>query len=482
MLEIQKNNKYAQSEKPLVLGVFEDAEKVLIDPKIDSDIASLIKEKQLKFEIGKVNKVFTFGKIKNQIVYLIGLGKKAEYSYEKLEESLREVNYKLGSELHIQVGSFSEGLDEKEAAKRIIQTVSAYNYKYDECLSEKINNDLSLKLISSQDLSEISEEAFQIATAIDNTRDLINKPYNYLSATDLADYAVKLADSLDDPKIRIRVYGKTEIAELGMNAFLGVNKGSSAEPKLIHIVYENSKKPAVAIVGKGLMYDTGGYSIKTQMNNMKDDMSGAATVLGVFELAVKRQLPVNLHVVICATDNRINGEALLPDDVLTAMNKKTIEIVSTDAEGRLTLADAVCFAQKQGAAEVIDLATLTGAVCVALGEYTVGLFGNDQKTVEKMLAAGKAVSEEIWQLPINDYIRKQVHGSKVADLTNSTGKNMGASSGAAFIEAFIDKPTKWMHLDIAGTAFHTSPFYKEFYGATGMTVKTLYQYLKDQSL
>jgi leucyl aminopeptidase len=141
------------------------------------------------------------------------------------------------------------------------------------------------------------------------------------------------------------------------------------------------------------------------------------------------------------------------------------------------LADAVCYAQKQGCKEVIDIATLTGSVVVALGEYVTGLFGNDKKAIEKMLEAGKQANEEIWELPINAYIRSQVRSSKVADLTNSTGRNMGASSAAAFIEAFIDQPTKWLHLDIAGTAFHTSPFYKEPYGATGATVKTLYQYL-----
>lgn len=477
MLEISSIYPKPQSEKPLVIGAFLKDAQVQVDGEVDGIINPLIEDGQLCFDLGKLNKVFTFQKTANKVIYVVGLGNKSEYHYEQIEVAFREVNAKLGDELHLYLPSFVGGLDAKEVAKRMVQTIGFYNYKYDECLSEKAKNDLKLLFIFPDPIKEALEEGLWVSAAIDNTRDLVNKPYNYLSANDLAAYATTLVASLDNEKAQATIYDKKEIEELGMNAFLGVNKGSSAEPKLIHLIYKNSDDAPIALVGKGLMYDTGGYSLKQSMNNMKDDMAGAATVLGVFELAVKKALPIHLHIIICATDNRINGEALLPDDVLTAMNKKTIEIISTDAEGRLTLADAVCYAQKQGCKEVIDIATLTGSVVVALGEYVTGLFGNDKKAIEKMLEAGKQANEEIWELPINAYIRSQVRSSKVADLTNSTGRNMGASSAAAFIEAFIDQPTKWLHLDIAGTAFHTSPFYKEPYGATGATVKTLYQYL-----
>jgi leucyl aminopeptidase len=249
--------------------------------------------------------------------------------------------------------------------------------------------------------------------------------------------------------------------------------------RLLYLSYHGSRNDdqGLTIVGKGLMYDTGGYSLKQNMNDMKDDMGGAATAISVFEAAVLNKLPVNLNVVVAATDNRINSKALLPDDVLTAMNGKTIEIVSTDAEGRLTLADALCFAQKEGAKVVVDIATLTGAVVVALGEYTTGLFANDQDLAEKMLKSAESENESLWQLPITDYIRKQVRGSKVADLTNSTGRNMGASSAAAFLEEFVEPTTKWLHIDIAGTVFHTSPAFEEFYGASGVMVRTLLNFL-----
>jgi len=481
MINISNNFEINDSNKPLVFGLFEDMTDVNIDININKDISELIKDKTIKLSLGKLNKIHTLNKITNKIIYIIGLGKIEEYSYERLEESLRDINYKLDNELNINLKSFCGKLDIKEVTKIIVQTICFYNYKYDECLTKKIDNDLMLKLISDQDIKSEIIESFYISTAIDNTRDLVNKPYNYLSANDLANYALNLVKSFNNNKVSIKILEENEIATLGMNAFLGVNKGSSSEPKLIHIKYQNSDTPPIGIVGKGLMYDTGGYSLKSSMNNMKCDMAGSATVLGILEAAVKNELKVNIQVIICATDNRIDGNALLPDDVLTAMNKKTIEIISTDAEGRLTLADGVCYAQQEGCKEIIDIATLTGSVVVALGEYTTGLFGNNQTKLDKMIEASKYANEEMWVLPINEHIRKQVRSSKVADIKNSTGRAMGASSAAAFIEEFIEKGIKWMHLDIAGTAFHTSPSNKEFYGATGATVKTVYHYLKKLS-
>ncbi|MDD3171799.1 MAG: leucyl aminopeptidase [Bacilli bacterium] len=480
MFEIYQDFEEIVSEKPLLIGLFEKQEKIEINEKINKEVEELIKDGIIKTGLGEVNKLPTFSKIKNKIVYIIGLGKKEEYTINKFKQAVKNINYKLGSELVILLDTFKGALGIKEVAFNLIMTSHYFNYKYDEFLSKKIDNDLLLKICTKEDIKEEIEEALNIAVAIDNTRDLVNRPYNYLSAIGLAEYASELVSSLDSDRVKIAIYNKKEIEELKMNAFLGVNKGSTCEPRLIYIKYQGLEewKNPVALVGKGIMYDTGGYSIKTSMNTMKDDMAGAATVLGVMESLVKNKVKANVMVIICATDNRINGEALLPDDILTAMNGKTIEIVSTDAEGRLTLADAVCFAQKEGSKEIIDIATLTGACVVALGEYTTGLFGNDQNKVTEFLKAADETEESTWQLPITEHIREQVRSSKVADFTNSTGRPMGASGAAAFIEGFIEEKTKWLHLDIAGTAYHTSPSYKEFYGATGVMVHTIYRYLK----
>lgn len=479
MLDINICFKKIENEKPLVWGLFVD-QKVEIDDNINSEIEDLIKNKLVLLSLGEINKISTLGKIKNRVIYLVGLGKVEDYSQENLKDAVKNINGSLGKELVINFDSFLGNLDYQEAAFNFILSAHYYNYKYDEFLTKKIENDVSWDFVTKHDVKKEIIAAMNLAVAIDNTRDLVNKPYNYLSAVDLATYAQELVSTLDNKKVSVNVYDKQQIEALKMGAFLAVNKGSTCEPRLIYIKYQGQAewKDPIALVGKGIMYDTGGYSIKTSMNTMKCDMAGAATVLGVLESLVKNEVKVNVMVIICATDNRINGEALLPDDIITAMSGKTIEIVSTDAEGRLTLADGVFFAQKEGSKEVIDIATLTGACVVALGEYTTGIFGNDQEKINKFLAESLKTGESTWQLPITKHIAKQVRASKVADFTNSTGRNMGASGAAAFIEGFIEEGTQWIHLDIAGTAFHTSPSYKEFYGATGVMVQTIYNYLK----
>lgn len=482
MFQVLKNSE-VYNDKPLVYGFFEEQSSVLINDAINEEIIELFNQDLVEKKLGNVNKIYTLKRLENKVLYLVSLGKLKTYNSRQLEKALVRINYKLGSELNINLDSFLGNLDPQIVVKTLVNSIGNYNYVYDDLLTKKFNNDLTINLITKDDLNleDAINEGFNIATAMNNVRDLVNKPYNYLSASDLAVYAQDLVNSLENTKVTIKVYEKKEIEDLGMNSFLGVNKGSTAEPKLIHIKYNGGEGDYIGLVGKGVMFDTGGYSLKTNMINMKDDMAGSATVLGVLEAVVKNNVKVNLQIIICATDNRINGEALLPDDVLTAMNKMTIEIKSTDAEGRLTLADGVSFAQKEGCKEVIDVATLTGAVVVALGEDITGLFGNDEDSIKKLLDASKEANEELWHMPINDIVREQVRDSKVADLTNSTGRSMGASSGAAFIEAFVEEGTKWMHLDIAGTAFTTSPRAGQFYGATAATLKSLYLYLKNKN-
>lgn len=473
MLEIIKNYKVL-NDYPIVYGVFEE-EKI---NEANEFVNKLIEKKFVESKVGAINKLYDSENDKQ--IYVVGLGERGKYSLEVFRNAFRGVNYKLGKELSINVKSFLGSLDEKELVREAVLVLGYYNYVFDQFLTKKFENDLSVQLFTKTDIDKVVEETYNIAVAIDNTRDLVNKPYNFMGAKELAEYALNLVESLDNDKVSIKVFGKKAIEDMKMGAFLGVNKGSVAEPKLIHLTYlgNPSDKEKLALVGKGVMFDTGGYSLKANMVNMKDDMAGSATVLGIFEALVKNKIKRNIDVIICATDNRINGEALLPDDVITAMNGKTIEIVSTDAEGRLTLADAVTYAQEQGSKEIIDFATLTGAVVIALGEDTTGLFGNDQANIAKLIECGLKEGESIWQLPITETMKEKVRGSKVADLTNSTGRGAGASGAAGFIAEFINEGTKWMHLDIAGTAFSTSPAKGEFYGASGATLKAVYKYLE----
>lgn len=471
MITICKAKNTINGKFPLVCGVFSDEKEL----SIELDINLL---KDIDLSLGKVSKIYTLGMMENEVVYLVGLGLRKDYNLNKIQRALVNVNYQLSHELIVMFDSFVGDNDYHKVASRMVEGFCFYNYLYDELKNTKKDNSLELHFVTKLDINQDITTAYNLGIAVNNCRDLTNKPYNYLSAIDLANYAVDLKESLDDNRVSVEIMDKKAIEELKMGAFLAVNKGSVCEPRLIHLKYQGNPetKENVYLVGKGIMYDTGGYSLKTSMNTMKCDMAGAASVIGVFEAVVKNNLNINLGVVICATDNRINGEALLPDDVITAMNGKTIEILSTDAEGRLTLADAVSFAQKYSK-EVIDIATLTGGVVVALGNMTTGAFTNDDEMLRKFVEASKEAVEEVWQLPMNEHTISSVKASKVADVKNSIGRTASSAGAAAFIQEFIEEGTKWIHLDIAGTAFHTEPLYGEAYGATGAMVKSMYNYL-----
>ena len=312
------------------------------------------------------------------------------------------------------------------------------------------------------------EKGFAIGAAANEVRDMINTPYNYLDAETLADRVNEWGK--DKEQVEVDILDKKAIEKLEMGAFLGVNLGSEDEPRLIHLTYKGDPEnnEHIALVGKGIMYDTGGYSLKTpkSMPNMKMDMGGAATVIGVFKALYSLKAKVNVSVVIAATDNRIGPEAIVPDDILTSAKGTTIEIISTDAEGRLTLADALWYAQRQGATKLLDVATLTGSVVASLGNQITGAFTNDQTFYKSLHESAEASKEHVWQLPIKKPHRDALK-SYSADMANKGGTVAGASVAAAFLEHFVNDGVPWIHLDIAGTAFNKDK------GATGAMVRTL---------
>lgn len=460
----------------LLVGLFENERILRINPEVDEYIKAIISKEEVDLGLGKVHTIYTFDKCQFHKIHIVGLGKRKDYNYNKQLEAYSNLNYKLDKNIIIDVNSFAGDLDIHRSVFELILAIEYNNYVFDQFKSKKQDSKMNIGFLVIENVQETIHNAYNISTAIKNTRDLVNLPYNHLNAEKLANYAKELVSKLNNPNTEIKVFGKKEIEELEMNAFLSVNRGSQDDPYLIFIKYQGrqDEENPITLVGKGLMYDTGGYSLKSSMNTMKCDMAGAATVLGVLESVVKNELPVNLNIIIAATDNRISGGAYLPDDIIEAMNKKTIEIVSTDAEGRLTLADALTFAQREGSKHIIDVATLTGAVGVALGEHTTGVFGNNNEMIERFLKATEESNESAWQLPITDHIKKQVRSSKVADLTNSTGRYMGASGAAAFLEEFIEEKTKWIHLDIAFTGFNSNQS-----GGTGIMVKSIYKYLEN---
>ena len=359
---------------------------------------------------------------------------------------------------------------ENENYQRIVQDLSerilTKNYTINTFKSKKEEKNKDFYYYGTTEIFDSVKKGFVYGESVNMARDLVNTPYNYLNATDLANFAKDLEKQ---DGVTVKIYDKPAIKKMNMGAFLGVNAGSSDEPKLIYVKYQGlpTWENPTALVGKGVMYDTGGYSLKTpvSMPGMKVDMAGSAAVICAINALARLDVKANVMAIVAATDNRIGDGAIVPDDIITSANGKTIEIVSTDAEGRLTLADAVWFAQKEGAKRVIDVATLTGAMVAALGKEFTGAFTNDKEFYAEFKTATDKTKEAIWEMPITKAYHKELK-SKVADLKNKGGRLAGASQAAAFIEEFIDKDTKWIHLDIAGTASSQAT------GATGVMVKS----------
>jgi len=405
--------------------------------------------------------VYTLGKLKAKKVHIIGQGKlKDEKNLKKIISKLSE----LKEDYLVLVNTFSD--EEVQYLPLFVEKIMVTAYKLDTYKSKKSDDLPNVYLYSETDIEEQLNEGIIYGESINKAKDLVNTPYNYMRAKDLADYA-KTLEKYDG--IKVKIFEKKEIEGMNMGSFLGVNQGSSDDPYLIFIEYkkEGNKDEPTALVGKGVMYDTGGYSLKTpqSMPGMKVDMAGSAAVVSAIEGIARLGLDANVMSIVAATDNRIGDGAIVPDDVLTAASGKTIEIVSTDAEGRLTLADAVWFAQEVGAKRIIDVATLTGAILVSLAQYYTGAFTNNQTFYDEFKKVTEETKEDIWLMPVSKVFHDELK-SKVADISNKGGRFGGSSIAAAFIEEFINEDTAWIHLDVAGTASNK----KE--GATGVMVKS----------
>jgi leucyl aminopeptidase len=318
-------------------------------------------------------------------------------------------------------------------------------------------------------------------------RDLSNEPANALPPAALAREAQKVAKATG---LKVEVMGPTELKRHGMNAILAVGQGSANPPRLVVLQHNArpkgkrgktaAKRPTLCIVGKGVTFDSGGISIKPSagMDEMKHDMSGAATVVGVMRACALLKVPLHVVGVIGAVENMPSGTAYRPGDVITAMSGKTIEVLNTDAEGRVVLADALHYARTRFEPQaIIDLATLTGACVIALGKWASGLFGNNERLIERVRRAGEVTAERAWPMPLWEGHRKAIH-SDIADIKNTGGREAGSSTAAAFLAAFVDD-TPWVHLDIAGTGWtsKSAPYQRK--GATGVGVRLLIELLRE---
>lgn len=314
------------------------------------------------------------------------------------------------------------------------------------------NENTSVTVFSAiENAGAIISEAEIVCNAVCRARDLANEPGNVIYPETLAAEAMQVAKEygLEADVLRVK-----EMQALGMGAILAVGAGSVREPRMITLKYANGgDKPFIAFVGKGITFDSGGISIKPSdgMGEMKDDMTGAAAVLGAMQAVAALKLPVNILGVMACAENMPSGSAQRPGDIIRAASGKTIEVDNTDAEGRLVLADAVWYACRKGAAKVVDIATLTGAVIIALGEHTSGIVSNNDGLAEEIKKAGHRVGEGWWQLPVVEEAEEMLRSS-CADIKNSAGRPAGTITGGVFIGQFVDQGIPWAHLDIGGTS------------------------------
>lgn len=320
------------------------------------------------------------------------------------------------------------------------------------------------------------EQASIIAQATNFTRNLGNMPANLCTPTTLAKTATVLADNSD--KMSIKVLGEAQMRELGMNTILAVSQGSSEEAQFIELNYKNGGDSApIVLIGKGITFDSGGLSLKSPnaMVEMKYDMCGAASILGTMKALCELNLPLNVVALVTSSENLPGPDALKPGDVVTSYSKKTIEVLNTDAEGRLVLCDALTYAEQFNPSKVVDVATLTGAIIVALGNTTHGIMANNQSLCDELLTAGKTANDKGWQLPLWDEYQSLMD-SNVADLSNmASDRGAGSISAACFLSRFAEK-FPWAHIDCAGTAWKSG----KNKTASGRPVPLLVQFLQDQ--
>ena len=328
--------------------------------------------------------------------------------------------------------------------------------------------------IGNTSIQDQIEEALITAEAVNRARTIANLPNNYLHPQDFVNFALLHAEKYN---LDFEVLGQKELEALGCGGILAVNQGSNVEPKLVVIRYKGGEGAYRALIGKGLMYDSGGYHLKSadSMEGMHYDMCGAANVLGVLELLSRRKAKCNVLAVIPAVENLIGPNAMRGGDVITTFSGKTVDVVFTDAEGRLVLCDAITYAVKQGCVELMDIATLTYSCVAALGSDISGIFSNDESIYHTFSDACKRTGEKVWRLPLDDCFRKQLKETMTADLRNYTKGTAGASVAACFLEAFTDG-LPWIHLDVVGTSVTKKPTEQFQVGATGVLIRSMANY------
>lgn len=414
----------------------------------------------------QITKIHTLGKYPFSYILFVGLGKEENITTAKLREVALKVSKNLDQPSQLVVNHLSD--------KQTFVKIWVESHIISQYTERKIGHDVKeikdIDVVCEESVQKEIDEAIIYGAGINYARKLADTPSNLMTPEDMVKEALEMAKNCH---MECTILDKSKLEEMKAGGILSVNRGSHIPAYMICFKYNgDGDAPYKAVIGKGLTFDSGGYNLKSNSYGMKYDMCGGADVYGIMQILAQSQSKTNVYGIVPVTENLVSGMAYKPQDVITTLSGKTVEIVSTDAEGRLILCDAITYAQQLGATKLIDLATLTGACVAALGDVYTGVFSNDEDYYQQFAQAMKASDEKGWRLPLDQAYLNKIQ-SNSADLKNSMGKpGGGASIAANFLEAFVEEGTQWIHLDIAGTADQDGT------GATGAMIRSVVEFMK----
>jgi leucyl aminopeptidase len=493
-VKVCRTSPIKQKTDCLILGVFEngfsDPALKELDRLLDGGLGQARRSGEFSGKSDECLLLHAHGRLPATRILLVGLGASRRVGSGQLRKAAAVASGSLKKiKLHKLTCALSllevPGLSSAACIRAVAEGLLLANYRFERYQTEKERAlqappGTTCLLVKTPDEKAVAERAVEIACklvrGVNLARDLVNEPGNIKSPAFLADQARSIAD---ETNITCRIMERDAMRQAGMGALLGVAQGSERAPCLITLEYHGGPpdEAPVALVGKGVVFDAGGISLKPadKMDEMKMDMAGAAAVIGTLLVAALLELPVNLVGVIPAVENLPSGSAIRPGDILTSLSGQTIEVLNTDAEGRMILADALSYVKRFEPRLVIDLATLTGACIIALGHHATAVLGNDDRLIEALRKAGETSGERLWPLPLWEDYDEQIKSS-IADVKNTGGRPAGTITAAAFLKKFAGDLT-WAHLDIAGTAWRDKPAPEGPAGATGVGVRLLIDFL-----
>lgn len=454
-----------QCHKNIIYPIYEDKEICKeVNETLGYDLSKVVKK-----TYKDITEIHTLGKYPFDKIIFLGLGKTSDITTLKLRNAFSHVSKTLEQPACFMVEeAMTEDLSIEKITELFVESHMIAQYQ-EQQIGHDVKDMIDVDILTSTNVQDSIEQAKAYGEGINYARYLADTPSNLMTPEHLVKEARKIADEYG---MELTILDKDALEQMQAGGILSVNLGSHIPAYMICLKYTNANTPYSAVIGKGLTFDSGGYNIKGNSYGMKYDMCGGADVLGIMKILAATKAKVNVYGIVPTTENLVSDKAYKPQDVITTLSKKTIEIVSTDAEGRLILCDALTYAQQLGAKHLIDLATLTGACVTALGDVYTGVFSNSDTYYSQFEKAMKESDEKGWRLPIDDeYFAKLKSNS--ADFKNSVGKpGAGASIAANFLAEFVEEGTEWIHLDIAGTADNNGT------GATGAMIRSVVNMLK----